>query len=476
MTTRSDAVKTTPIRIGALSIAIVVIVVGCRGASPSSIATPTFSPRPSPSATATVLATIDPAELSATTVGKKLSWVLDQLNSTASLVPASDIPTKFSPAFLASVSAADVENALATLRASGPYDLTDFHADSQGVQASARIVSPVAELDVSIVVDLASPNLISFLNFTMAADSWSAVATDMSRLASEASFMAAEVKGGSCSPIYSANADSSYAIGSTFKLYVLGELARQVAAGQASWDEQLAVHDAWKSLPSGKMQDEAAGTKHTLAYFAGQMISISDNTAADHLIHRLGRDKVEATLAAMGMADPTRDVPFLLTRDMFVLKSPKNSTLTQEYLAANASGRRTLLDTTVASTPLAATDLGIWTTPRYVDQLEWYASNSDLCRAMASLQVSGSKPGLGTVMDTLAINPGIALDPKAWTYTGFKGGSEPGVLNLTWLLERADGRWFCLSMTLDDPNDAKDDTSAAVGLANHAIELLARVP
>ena len=73
--------------------------------------------------------------------------------------------------------------------------------------------------------------------------------------------------------------DEAGAIGSAFKLYVLGALARAVADGDATWQERLAIRDAWKSLPSGAMRDEPAGSAFTLRHYAEQMISVSDNTA-----------------------------------------------------------------------------------------------------------------------------------------------------------------------------------------------------
>ena len=43
----------------------------------------------------------------------------------------------------------------------------------------------------------------------------------------------------------------------------------------------------------------------------------------------------------------------------------------------------------------------------------------------------------------LRINDGINLDDQTWPSVAFKGGSEPGVLNLTYLADGVDGRtWF----------------------------------
>jgi putative hydrolase len=47
----------------------------------------------------------------------------------------------------------------------------------------------------------------------------------------------------------------------------------------------------------------------------------------------------------------------------------------------------------------------------------------------------------------------------------FKGGSEPGVLSLSWLLERSDGRRFALALTATDPGAPVDEATAAIRAA-----------
>jgi beta-lactamase class A len=78
------------------------------------------------------------------------------------------------------------------------------------------------------------------------------------------------------------------------KLYVLHALGDAVAAGKLSWDQPLTVTAQLKSLPSGVLQYEPEGTQISVLDAAAKMISISDNTAADMLIHLVGRSAVEA--------------------------------------------------------------------------------------------------------------------------------------------------------------------------------------
>lgn len=452
---------------------------GAAAASPTPAGSPFGTASASPSA-----GPAGPITLPATPAGTRLQWVLDAIDSGATRLSPGDIEDAFAPSFLAQVSIDQLGQAFAQVAGAGPFTLASYTPAAGGLKAEARLEGPGATLSVVITVEPAAPNRITGLLFKPVTPgpsaspiaSWGELDTALRGLVSEPSMLAAEITGGRCAPIHALDADRSLAIGSTFKLYVLGGLARQVSAGTAAWDEQLAIRDDWKSLPSGTMQDDPAGTQHSLAEFATRMISISDNTAADHLIHRLGRANVEKNLSAMGMVDPSRTTPFLTARDMFVLKATGNADLAKAYLAADAAGRRALLDGRVASTPIAGADLADWAAPRQIDTLEWFASTTDLCAAMATLRDVGSRPGMGPVLDALAVNAGMPVDIVRWPYVGFKGGSEPGVLQLTWLLRRADDRWFVLAITLDDPADATGHSLAAVGLAHGALDLLAAVP
>src|SRR5690606_39276293 len=73
--------------------------------------------------------------------------------------------------------------------------------------------------------------------FTVANDSFDSVASELSALPGRTGFLVAEVDGTTLRPIAWANADARFAIGSTFKLYILVELASQVRAGKRKWSD-----------------------------------------------------------------------------------------------------------------------------------------------------------------------------------------------------------------------------------------------
>lgn len=278
------------------------------------------------------------------------------------------------------------------------------------------------------------------------------------------------------------NADEPLAIGSAFKLWVLLALADGAPAER--WDEKLAIKDEFKSLPSGVMQDEPAGKEFTLREYAAKMISISDNTATDHLIHHLTREKCEAAMAWACQLHADLNRPFLTTRDLFVLKLSGSDELPGKYLKLSSEARRAMLPELQKETPKLAL-AAFWKVPRHIDSLEWFASSKELANTLQWLDVlsqheqwdsptSPEKPEVGeksNIRRTLSINPGVPLDKKVWRFAGFKGGSEPGVMCLNWLLERADGKRFVFSFTLNDTKKAIDE-SRAIAIAQRAIEFL----
>jgi beta-lactamase class A len=409
----------------------------------------------------------------ATPAGEQLDWVVAELNS-GEAPSAAAIEQHFAPAFLRAVSVAQLAQALGPVAAGRPLRVTSVLLQQGPYALAVRLESASgAAYRVSIEVATASPHLIIGLFFqplaAHQAGTWRGVDRSLERLAGHASLYAGRAGG---EAIHLLRAGRVGPIGSAFKLYVLGALADAVAAGRARWGEQLAIHDAWKSLPSGTMQNEPAGTRFTLRHYAEQMISISDNTAADHLINRLGRTAVERELTSLHNGAAGRNEPFLTTRELFALKLTAPAALRAAFIRADTATRRALLPRIDALGLPKLAAASAWTAPREIEQLEWFASPTDLARAIATLVQRSRKPTLAPLRSILSRNPGAALDSSTWPYVAFKGGSEPGVISLTWYLQRRDGKAFVLSIILDDTHDAID-TAAAVSSALSAIALLA---
>lgn len=239
----------------------------------------------------------------------------------------------------------------------------------------------------------------------------------------------------------------AFAMGSTFKLYVLGALAKQIAQGERKWTDTLAIRDEWKSLPSGEMQNLPAGSTRTLREFATNMIAISDNTAADHLLMTVGRGAVEAMLAPMGNSRARENLPFLTTQEAFKLKWA-NTPLVDDYIRSNdVAAKRTMLEQlrgTPRSAIAPANDL-----PSHISTVEWFGTTDDMCNAILSLADQG--PEVRAILSKQT--PYIGAH---WTYAGYKGGSEPGVLAMTYVLETARER-ACLSIAVNNVHQSLAD-------------------
>ena len=244
------------------------------------------------------------------------------------------------------------------------------------------------------------------------------------------------------------NPETPLAVGSAFKLVVLQALQQQITAGTYRWDQVITLDPAWQSLPSGILQRWPADTPMTLQTLATLMISLSDNTATDALMHLVVTDAIE-TLSP-------RNQPFLTTRAAFVLKNPTNQDLLDRYLQADEAEQRSLL-ATLSDYPLPAVEL--FTHDPLALEIEWFFTATELCNAIATV----------ATLPPMQVEPGLA-DPADWAQIAYKGGSEPGVLNFTSYLTTANGDTYCVTATWNR-DTALDETQFA-GLYQSAIAVL----
>ena len=126
-----------------------------------------------------------------------------------------------------------------------------------------------------------------------------------------------------------------------------------------------------------------------------------------------------------------------------------------------------------AADGMTIVDGASFVSPTLIDSVEWFASPADMCAAMAYLLEQSTQPGLLPLREVLQLNPGALIDRSVWPIVGYKGGSEPGVLVLTWLLQRADGRWFVVSAGVNDAGRTIDEQGFG-GAATQAIAALAQ--
>ncbi|MEM9926319.1 MAG: serine hydrolase [Cyanobacteria bacterium P01_D01_bin.50] len=247
------------------------------------------------------------------------------------------------------------------------------------------------------------------------------------------------------------NAKTPLAVGSAFKLSVLKTLKEQIASGQKSWSDIIRLQDNKKSLPSGILQSWPDNSPLTLQTLASLMISMSDNTATDIVIKQVGKDKIESNSSP-------RNRPFLTTRELFTLKSSQNRQLLERYRKSDEKQRRALL-AELTNKPLP--DVMEFTgNPQALD-VEWFYNSEELCQLMEEVQD----------LPLMSINPGVA-NPNDWGKIAFKGGSEPGVLNLTTWLKGKNSKQYCVVATWNN-NDAPVDELKLAALYSGVISVLA---
>src|SRR5262249_39216750 len=144
------------------------------------------------------------------------------------------------------------------------------------------------------------------------------------------------------------------------------------------------------------------------------------------------------------------------------------------YTKLSEAKRRAYLDTTLAGKSPALASAADWKTAYAIDRVEWFASSEDLCRVMAALWMRARDPKAAPLLDVLAKNPGLPVDKAKFPYVGFKGGSEPGVIDMTYLLERADDKWFVVSASFNTAEGGTLKQDQVVGVVAGVIDVLGK--
>lgn len=349
----------------------------------------------------------------------------------------------FSPAFRAEIPLATFSTIAAQLRTTLGAPQRIETVTARGAWAADLVVAyERGTAAVSMTLDPTPPHVVTGLRVTGTArrdDSFAALEADFRALPGKSGFAVYALDGATPSPIARYNADTTAPLGSAFKLWVLAEATRQVAAGQRRWADVVTLGP--RSLASGVLHACPANAPVTLQTLATLMISVSDNSATDALMTALGRDRVDAMVATTGVAQGPRTLPILTTREAIAMKA--DPALSAAWGAADAAGRRRLLAANATRFAAATLDASIFAGPPVaVDSVEWFASPDDMARTLAWLHRHGGT----TAQAILAVNPGApAATANGLAYLGFKGGSEPGVVTLNYLAQARDGRWLAVT-------------------------------
>jgi beta-lactamase class A len=101
--------------------------------------------------------------------------------------------------------------------------------------------------------------------------------------------------------LYMADSGKQVPSASVIKIPVLIELMRMVDTNELSLQETYVLAGDDIVGGAGDLQHAGAGGRYTLEYLAREMIRVSDNTASNVIIRRIGMERVNRLMAELGM-------------------------------------------------------------------------------------------------------------------------------------------------------------------------------
>ncbi|MFF5208948.1 serine hydrolase [Streptosporangium sp. NPDC000396] len=401
--------------------------------------------------------------------GRQLSWLLDAVPKAP--IAESELQEHFSAGFFKSISVDDLNTFIKNMNGIKLEKLVAVKPDS--LVGAVTVAGQKFVLAISVDGDGKIDSLRAAPEekpVPPVPGSWDQLDTRLRKVAPEVGFLAAEIDArGRCEIVHAVAPDKVQPLGSIFKLYVLGAVAEKIRDGELSWNTKLTIKPEWKSAGEDGLVKRPDNSTTTVREAAKLMISISDNTATDILIHTVGREAVEAKVRQWS-GHAKLNIPFLTTKELFLLKGVNHPEQARTYLSLDTAGKRAYLKNTVAEQSLS--DIKIWTKPREIHTLEWFGSPRDICRAYAGLIKLKSKP-LHEAMSTNDL--AIQLAPKKWPTVWAKGGSENGVLDLSYFARSAKGRTYVVTPLTNNPEAPIDESTAApelISLSRGAFALL----
>lgn len=373
-------------------------------------------------------------------MGEVARWAIGLLKA-PDLAPDEALATRFVPAFHARLTEG-FSPILQEWRAKGPFTIQAY----QPVAHKGWVVlsGPTGErYTLSLTLD--SDGLIRVLalqpeTVIPEAHTWDDLEDALRTPGVEHSVLAARLTPAGPVVLHESASDRLMPTGSAYKLYVMRALLRAIESGDLSWDDEVTVTPELRSLPTGDMQELPDGTRVSVRETAHKMIAMSDNTAADLIAVRLGRDAVERSLVDSGHHDPSVMRPFLASHEVFELGwgAPERRA---EWTRRDEAGRRELLREIAGPLTVRSSDLG-----ETVHQLglDWHMNAYDVLRVLERLVHDSERDVTGTAERILTAYPGIPVDRSQWTRVYFKAGSCPGVMLFCWLLQDPAGTSYVL--------------------------------
>jgi hypothetical protein len=387
----------------------------------------------------------------------RLAWFLGEL-AAGETTTAAEVNEHFDPAWLATTDVTATINFINSVRTSYP---------------NARITDPIAHTPIRLTALIDTPGSGFPSGFLQFGTRWTAparivllgvsafggsvmfpadqalnleeAADKVLTLSTEGAVLVARARpGGTCDTLAQRNGTLQRATGSVFKTWLLGGVARGVAAGTIAPTENLTMTGAIQA-PGGVINQEPAGTTFPVGDLATLMQGISDNTATDMLLARVGRSPVETLVVDWGMpAAPSANplLPFMGITQTFHLFRSFPLTTAEAWPTLGEAQQIDFLQNQIV--PLGNAFGAFFHAP-LLTRVTWRASPLEICRAFASLRYgtyAGSEAMrvVDRAMSAAAAQPNVRAE---WDRVWYKGGSLASSANGThvlvhvWLLEDA---------------------------------------
>lgn len=237
--------------------------------------------------------------------------------------------------------------------------------------------------------------------------------------------------------LYSLNENDIFSISSAFSLYLIAWLAEN----EKKWDKVIRVKE--KSLPYGTISKYPQNAPITIFSLAYHMITENDNTATDLLIDYITREKLEKYIS-QHILNYALNLPFLKTIEAAKIRS--DLSIAQKYSTLSYTQKIEVINS------LRKIDLKNLNSnsPAFTNSVGWFATPSELCKILDYLR-SLNNPFVNSILEN---NQPLDTKRGGYLWAGFKGGYEPGIITLNWLVQAKDNRYYCISITI---NDSKKD-------------------
>lgn len=383
---------------------------------------------------------------------RQLRWLLEVLGM-PELPPPSQLRARFSPAFWAELGE-QLPGFLESVRAdfarptiSDIVMLTPTWCsvviESSGSRASALVELSTRlsseEITMLRIRGVETPSSIAEADRDLELDE---VVEALGTLG-DASVLVAQGVDGSCREEVSLDAEEPRAVGSVFKLWVLGAVVSRIDQAPGLLEETIALSEM-RFAPSGGLEREGTGLDVSIVDLSTLMMGQSDNTATEHLFAWVSREAAERTLRDLGHRHRREIEPFLSPLELFHLHWTVSEIDALEYPSLAEDAQREFLRERLSDRgPIVD-----FSSPndRVLVEGSWKASALDICRGLARLSMSSPAEPSHTLLErALGANAGVFGLRSKWDRVWFKGGSLESassgvhVLALAWLLQDMEG-------------------------------------